>query len=431
MALHRRRKVQRIGPSCRRGRYKATDCKRGSGIRLALEPLEPRLVLSPIISEFLTSNTDTVNGLRDFENTLQDWIEIHNPDDQPVNLLGWKLKDSGNTWSFPDVTLGPGEFRIVFASGKDRTTPELHTNFSLKRDPGEYLGLLDNLNHVVHEYSPEYPNQEENISYGIGQNIQETKLVPAGADTRYFVATDNSLETTWVQPGFSDASWAHGPTGLGFAALVPGFAVWNYKANVAVTDLGVAQTVINTPSYQTAVYTETAAVVDYLDTGGGGHFTPDSAFPGMPLGTDHNDFVVRAKGIVHVIIFGLLISITNSGASHGLEPLFGLLIAIWYAYMPFEAYHTARKRQMGQSVDEFSSLLPLKSYQTGFPVGPVVLIALGVLFLLNTLDILDFHRVVRYWPVLLIGLGAYMLYCRLTGCDGAPVSSQEARHGQQ
>jgi len=138
-----------------------------------------------------------------------------------------------------------------------------------------------------------------------------------------------------------------------------------------------------------------------------------------------------AKGIVHVIIFGLLISITSSGASHGLEPLFGLLIAIWYAYMPFEAYHTARKRQMGQSVDEFSSLLPLKSYQTGFPVGPVVLIALGVLFLLNTLDILDFHRVVRYWPVLLIGLGAYMLYCRLTGCDGAPVSSQEARHGEQ
>ena len=91
-----------------------------------------------------------------------------------------------------------------------------------------------------------------------------------------------------------------GPTGLGFANPVPGFAVWNYKASIAVSDLGVAQTVISTPSYQTAVYTETASVVNYEDTGGGGHFTPDNPFPGMPDGTDHNDFVVRATGILHV-----------------------------------------------------------------------------------------------------------------------------------
>ncbi len=92
----------------------------------------------------------------------------------------------------------------------------------------------------------------------------------------------------------------HGPAGLGFANLTPGLAVWNYKASVAVSDLTVAQTVINTPSYQAAVYTETAGVVNYQDTGGGGHFTPDHAFPGMPTGTDHDDFVVRAQGILHV-----------------------------------------------------------------------------------------------------------------------------------
>jgi hypothetical protein len=122
-----------------------------------------------------------------------------------------------------------------------------------------------------------------------------------------------------------------------------------------------------------------------------------------------------AKGIVHVVIFGLLISIVSSGATHGFEPLFGLLIAIWYFYMPFEAYHTARRRQLGEPVDEFSSLFPMKSRRSGLPMGPIVLIGLGVLFLLNTMDILEFRQIARYWPVVLIVLGVYMLYNRLSG----------------
>ena len=40
-----------------------------------------------------------------------------------------------------------------------------------------------------------------------------------------------------------------------------------------------------------------------------------------------------AKGIVHVVVFGLLISITSSGSIGGYEPLFGLLIAIWYFFI--------------------------------------------------------------------------------------------------
>lgn len=138
-----------------------------------------------------------------------------------------------------------------------------------------------------------------------------------------------------------------------------------------------------------------------------------------------------AKGVVHVVIFGLLISIVSSGATQGFEPLFGLLIAIWYFYMPFEAYHTARKREMGQTVDEFSSILPMRPATRGLPVGPIVLIALGVLFLLNTMDILEFRQIARYWPVVLIALGAYMLYCRVTGCGEEPASPREARHEEQ
>lgn len=133
-----------------------------------------------------------------------------------------------------------------------------------------------------------------------------------------------------------------------------------------------------------------------------------------------------AKGLVHVIIFGLLISLVSSGAVGDLEPLFGLLIAIWYIYMPFEAYHTARRRQLGQPVDEFSSIFPLKARRTRFPAGPILLIGLGVLFLLNTLDVVRFYHIARYWPVALIGLGVYMLYCRLTGAGAGEAVREEA-----
>jgi len=134
-----------------------------------------------------------------------------------------------------------------------------------------------------------------------------------------------------------------------------------------------------------------------------------------------------AKGIIHVVVLGLLISITSSGASGGMEAMFGLLIMLWFFYMAFEAYHTAKRRQSGLPVDEFSSIFPVRGQ--GFPAAPVVLIALGVLFLLNNLDIIRFQHMARYWPVALIALGVYLLYARLSA--GAPPSSGGNSHDQR
>lgn len=120
------------------------------------------------------------------------------------------------------------------------------------------------------------------------------------------------------------------------------------------------------------------------------------------------------KGLVHVVILGVLISIVGSDAAPGFEPLLGMMIGVWIFYMAFEAYHTARKRQLGETVDEFSSIVPLHGRPSRFPVGPIVLIAVGVLFLLNTLEVLRFRQIIRYWPVALIALGAYLLYERIT-----------------
>ena len=129
-----------------------------------------------------------------------------------------------------------------------------------------------------------------------------------------------------------------------------------------------------------------------------------------------------AKGLVHVVVLGLLISIASSHESGDMGPLFGLLTAAMWPYMAFEAYHTARRKERGEPVDEFSSIAPLRG--TGFPVAPVILIVAGVLFLLHNLEILRLAYFIRYWPVALIVLGIYMLVARVKDTSRA----QEARN---
>jgi hypothetical protein len=125
-----------------------------------------------------------------------------------------------------------------------------------------------------------------------------------------------------------------------------------------------------------------------------------------------------AKGIVHAVVWGVLMSIANSRAAHGMEAIFVMSVIAWMAYMTFEAYHTALKRRRGEPVDEYSSLIDLRGQRSHVPVAGIALIALGILLLLHTLDLLDFEYVARFWPVLLIAAGAYLLYGRFSGHDG-------------
>ncbi len=121
-----------------------------------------------------------------------------------------------------------------------------------------------------------------------------------------------------------------------------------------------------------------------------------------------------AKGIIHVVILGLLLSISSSDAAGGLEPLFGMLTAVFWFYMAFEAYHTARRRMLGEPVEEFSSLLDVRSGARS-PLVPLLLILLGGLFLLNNLGVLPMREVLRFWPVLLIAIGVWMLMEQVRG----------------
>ncbi|MGZ8900282.1 MAG: lamin tail domain-containing protein, partial [Limisphaerales bacterium] len=117
------------------------------------------------INEFVASNN---NGFRDEDLAFTDWIELHNFGAQPVNLDGWFLTDDLDNltkWEFPPVTIAAGGFLVVHASGKDRITPRLHTNFSLN-DGGEFLALLEPNGVAASAFDPGFPEQFVDIAYG-------------------------------------------------------------------------------------------------------------------------------------------------------------------------------------------------------------------------------------------------------------------------
>jgi len=127
-----------------------------------------------------------------------------------------------------------------------------------------------------------------------------------------------------------------------------------------------------------------------------------------------------AKGLVHALILGVLLTVANTNIPGIPDAVAVLLVITFWAYMPFEAYHTARKRREGAVVDEFSGLSSGGVAASKFPAAAVLLIAFGVVFLLNNLDLLDLRRIARFWPVLMIGLGVYLLWGRLAGSNAKP-----------
>lgn len=185
------------------------------------------------------------------------------------------------------------------------------------------------------------------------------------------------------------------------------------------------------PTYQTQSQSSASAASNpYFQAAPAPSVTPVQTSPGLAfalgwipgVGAIYNGQYL--KGLIHAVIFGLLISLTNSADNTSGQPLLVMMLVGFVFYMPFEAYHTAKKRQMGVRTEEWSSLLSQTRYTGRAPIGPVLLILIGVLFLLDSLHVLEFREVGRFWPVILIVVGAYMLYSRVTSPAALPPESR-------
>ena len=172
---------------------------------------------APLITEFMSANTSVIY---DEDSQSSDWIEIHNPELNAVDLNGYYLTDDPgepDKWQFPALTLPAGGYLIVFASSKDRNVGELHTNFRLSTEAGGYLALTDPDGQTLVSGFTDYPGQFDDISYGVAQSGGNTTsvLVREGDACKLLVPTAD-IGTAWKNTQFDDSAWGDATTGIGY-----------------------------------------------------------------------------------------------------------------------------------------------------------------------------------------------------------------------
>ena len=117
-----------------------------------------------------------------------------------------------------------------------------------------------------------------------------------------------------------------------------------------------------------------------------------------------------AKGLAHLIIFAMLIFASDHAGRW--DWVFGIGIAFFYVYQIIDAVRTAKALQMGEPAPDPYGLAQTfsigeRSEYKNIPAVAIILIGLGVLFLLHTMNIFEFG-LDRFWPLLLILFGGWM-----------------------
>ena len=161
---------------------------------LVVLSMNPLFAQNIVINEILTSNTSSIT---DEDGSHEDWMELYNNSAVPVSLLGYGLTDDPLLlfkWTFPNVTLNPGQYLLVWASDKNRTVvgSPLHTNFKIGAG-GETLVLTNASGVNVDTVSP--VSLQSDLSYG---------RLPNGTGSFVFFGspTPNAANTT---TGYSQA----------------------------------------------------------------------------------------------------------------------------------------------------------------------------------------------------------------------------------
>ena len=136
------------------------------------------------------------------------------------------------------------------------------------------------------------------------------------------------------------------------------------------------------------------------------------------------------KGLIHIMVFFGIIGIADAIGSEPFQAMFAMLAVGFYFYMVIDAYKTAKLRASGQAPEPGNWAFPGAGSGSAAPIGPIILIVLGVVFLGRTMDIFDFYYfryLWRFWPLILIAIGAWMLWRRTAGTQppaGGSGSSQ-------
>lgn len=180
--------------------WRASGAQAGSPGTANSVPAPPAVLINEIMAENLGA---VVN-----DGTLPDWIELHNPTGNTIDLTGWSVTDDGNPrkFVFSGVSIAAGGYLVVWADAITNTTPGIHLGFALGRN-GDRVLLYDANTNLVDaiSFGPQVPNKS--IGRVAGEwmlTMPTTNAVNAAAP----VATAASLSINeWLAnsaPGFDD-----------------------------------------------------------------------------------------------------------------------------------------------------------------------------------------------------------------------------------
>lgn len=143
-----------------------------------------------VINEFMAQNVHT---LADDAGGYDDWIELHNPTSQPIDLAGLYLTDdldNPRLWQIPAgrpslTTVASGGYVLIWAD-KGTTGSKLHAGLELGSG-GDTIALFDK-DGVTLIDSIKFPRQRADISYGRDPD--------AGSQWRYFAPATPGCATS-------------------------------------------------------------------------------------------------------------------------------------------------------------------------------------------------------------------------------------------
>ncbi len=156
------------------------------------------------INEVMASNRDVIS---DEDGSFEDWIEIYNYGDDPVNLDGIGLSDNYQEpfkWVMPEYILQPGEYLLIWASGKDRKPMPHDMQNGIQRlfYPGIQGSAVDDL--INHPSFPDDPASRNvvinyfeaptNIDENYGQHMYTWITAPATGNYIFWIASDDNSE---------------------------------------------------------------------------------------------------------------------------------------------------------------------------------------------------------------------------------------------
>jgi hypothetical protein len=154
------------------------------------------------INEVMASNRDFIS---DDDGSFEDWIELYNYGDEPVNLNGFGLSDNYQDpfkWVIPDYDLQPGEYLLIWASGKDRKPipHEMQNGIQRLFYPGIPGSAVDDL--INHPTFPDHPATRNvvinyfeaptNIDDNYGQHMYAWITAPATGNYVFWIASDDN-----------------------------------------------------------------------------------------------------------------------------------------------------------------------------------------------------------------------------------------------